>query len=64
MQKGEGKGINNEVRDIILPIRVSASELELLTKLCNKRKLVGSKRWSRADVIVDSLKYSDGQIIF
>lgn len=62
MKKGQSK--TDEPRDITIPIRVSGSELKLLTKLCDKRKKVGSKRWSRTDVIIDALKYSDGQIVF
>lgn len=58
------KSESGQLRDKTIQIRLSVIELELLTKLCDKRKLIGSDKWSRIDVIVDALKYSDGQIIF
>lgn len=58
------KGLNNEPRDILLQMRVSASEMALVTKLQQNRKKIKSKRSSRTDVIVDAMRYADGQIIF
>ena len=64
MQKKTGKGINEEPRDIILHTRISKSEMNLLLSICEKRKKFGKKRYSRTDVIVDALQFSDGQIVF
>lgn len=58
------KGTNNEPRDIILHTRISASEMRLLLELCQRRKKVNKKRSSRTDIIVDALKFADGQINF
>lgn len=57
-------GIYKETRTKMLSIRISESELELLDKICSKRKIIGNRRSSRISVIIDALKYADGQINF
>jgi hypothetical protein len=58
------KNDTGEKRDLVLSLRVSGKEMDLLERLCIKRRQVKSKRWSRTDVIVDALRYADGQIPF
>jgi hypothetical protein len=45
-------------------LRFSPEELELLLTCQEKRIKVGSDRWSQAAVIVDALRFANGEIIF
>lgn len=57
-------GIYRETRTKMLSIRISQSELDLLDKICAKRRIVGNKRCSRINVIIDALRHADGDINF
>jgi hypothetical protein len=51
-----------ERRDQILHGRISVSEMQLLKQLQVRRQKVSKRKISQIDVIVDALKFSDGQI--
>lgn len=53
---------SGQIRDIMLTMRISKKELELVDALCAKRKLFGAKRWSRTDILIDAVKFADGQL--
>lgn len=63
-KKGSINTKSTSQRTLIIPLRVSGKELELLTELCKKRKAIGSNRWSRTDVIIDALRFASGEAIF
>lgn len=45
-------------------LRFTPDELKLLLALQEKRIKIGSDRWSQAAVIVDALRFANGEIIF
>lgn len=51
-----------DFRDISINVRISKDELLLLDGLCTKRKICGSHRWSRTDVLIDAIKFADVQL--
>lgn len=53
-----------EPRDQWLRVRLTKTEVNLLAQLQKKRKLINSKRCSQAKIIVDALRFANGEIIF
>jgi len=51
-----------ETRDLILHIRISQSEMDLLLTLLELKKKTSKNFISKADIVIDALKFADGQI--